>query len=112
MIHQSIDRDTPKGWFVGPWNSKVPVSVGYANEGVRETHYHAQVYEVYLIARGTSVAVVQGQRVQLGAGDMLAVEPGEVHTFVESSPDYFHFVLQAPFVPGDKVIVESAPSGG
>jgi hypothetical protein len=34
---------------------------------------------------------------------MLVVEPGEVHTFTESSPDYFHFVVQAPFVKGDKI---------
>jgi hypothetical protein len=36
-------------------------------------------------------------------GDMLVVEPGESHTFVGSSPDYLHFVVQAPFVTGDKV---------
>ena len=52
-----------KGWFVGPWNSAVP----------------------------------------LAAGDMLVVESGEPHTFVSSSPDYLHFVVQTPFMPGDKV---------
>lgn len=39
----------------------------------------------------------------LAAGDMLVVEPGEPHTFVSSSPDYLHFVVQTPFMPGDKV---------
>lgn len=106
MIHQRIDWSIPKGWFSGPWNSTLPIPVGYANEGVAETHYHAHMHEVYLVARGTSVALVQGKRVELRAGDMLAVEPGEVHSFVESSADYFHFVLQAPFAPGDKVLVE------
>lgn len=38
----------------------------------------------------------------LQAGDLLLVEPGEAHTFVESSDDYLHFVVQAPFVAGDK----------
>jgi uncharacterized protein YjlB len=67
---------------------------------MREPHYHAQMHEVCLGARGTSVALVQGERVQLCAGDMLAVEPGEVHTFLESSAAYFHFVRQTPLVQG------------
>lgn len=63
--------------------------------------------DVYLVARGSRVAVVAGQELALGAGDMLVVEPGEDHTFVSSSQDYLHFVLQAPFVKGDKVEVKN-----
>ena len=63
---------------------------------------YQSMHEVYLVARGTSVAVVDGQHVALQAGDLLLVEPGEAHTFVESSDEYFHFVVQAPFVAGDK----------
>ena len=36
---------------------------------------------------------------------MLVVQPGESHTFVSSSEDYLHFVIQAPFVGGDKTAV-------
>ena len=93
-----------KGWFVGPWNSDVPVGIGWADRGVDDPHRHDQMNEIYLVARGRSVAVVDGQRIELAAGGMLVVEPGEVHTFTESSPDYFHFVVQAPFVTGDKII--------
>lgn len=58
--------------------------------------------EIYLVARGESVAQVAGQEVRLGVGDMLVVETGESHTFISSSDDYLHFVIQAPFVKGDK----------
>jgi hypothetical protein len=61
------------------------------------------MYEIYLMARGRSVAVVGDERVCLSTGDMLVVEPGEVHTFTDSSEDYLHFVVQTPFVKGDKV---------
>jgi hypothetical protein len=80
MIRQSPDKSVAKGWFVGPWNSAVPVPVGYANEGVNEPHKHAQMFEIYLVARGTSTAVVNQQPIRLQAGDMLIVEPGETHT--------------------------------
>jgi mannose-6-phosphate isomerase-like protein (cupin superfamily) len=76
--------------------------VGWADRGVNDPHRHEQMNEIYLVARGTSVAVVNGQRVELQAGDMLAVEAGESHTFLDSSPEYLHFVVQAPFVTGDK----------
>jgi quercetin dioxygenase-like cupin family protein len=59
--------------------------------------------EIYLVARGESTAVVDGQRIELAPGSMLVVEPAEAHTFVDSSDDYLHFVVQAPFVNGDKV---------
>jgi len=106
MLHQGIEKDKAKGWFVGPWNSGVPVPVGYANEGINEKHYHGSMYEIYLIAKGTSTAVVGDREVLLQAGEILVVEPGETHTFLQSSNDYLHFVFQAPFVAGDKVLVE------
>jgi mannose-6-phosphate isomerase-like protein (cupin superfamily) len=95
--------DDGKGWFVGPWNSPVPVAVGWADRGVDLPHHHDEMCEVYLVARGRSVALVVGKELSLTAGDMLVVEPGEDHTFLSSSEDYLHFVVQAPFVKGDKV---------
>jgi quercetin dioxygenase-like cupin family protein len=76
--------------------------VGWADRGVNEPHRHDLMNEVYLVARGTSIAEVAGREIHLGVGDMLVVEPGEPHTFVTSSDDYLHFVIQTPFVSGDK----------
>lgn len=106
MLHKTVETDKPKGWYVGPWNSDIPIPIGYANEGINEKHYHAQMTEVYLIAKGTSVAVVDEVAISLQAGGILIVEPGEIHTFSASSEDYLHFVLQTPFVRGDKELVE------
>jgi mannose-6-phosphate isomerase-like protein (cupin superfamily) len=95
--------DSGKGWFVGPWNSALPIAVGWADRGVDDPHRHDQMYEIYLVARGRSTARVAGRDVHLGPGDMLVVEPGEAHTFLSSTEEYLHFVVQAPFHPGDKV---------
>jgi quercetin dioxygenase-like cupin family protein len=105
MIHLTRDPSQPKGWFVGPWNSNVPIPVGYANEGIGEKHYHTRMYEIYLVAQGQSTAIVNDREVSLQAGSMLVVEPNEAHTFVQSSADYLHFVIHVPFVEGDKVVV-------
>jgi mannose-6-phosphate isomerase-like protein (cupin superfamily) len=106
MIYATTDKNNLKGWFVGPWNSEVPIPVGYANEAIDVKHYHAQMYEIYLIAQGTSTAIVAGKEVDLAAGDILVVEPTEVHTFKNSSANYLHFVIHTPFIKDDKHIVE------
>jgi len=78
------------------------VPIGYATKGVKEQHYHAEMNEIYLIARGQSKAIVGSKTIILESGQILVVEPGEVHTFMESTEDYLHFVIQAPFIKGDK----------
>lgn len=95
-----------KGWYLGPWSSSLPISVGYANLGVDEPHLHMQITEIYLVARGTSVIRVEQETIPLSAGDVLVVEPGEAHTFLESSADYFHFVLHTPGLAGEQARAE------
>ena len=107
MIHLNTNLDEAKGWSVGPWNSGLQIPIGFATVGIDLQHYHAAMYEVYLVARGESTAIVNETAVALRAGDVLVVEPDEVHTFTASSPDYFHFVIQTPFVVGDKQVVDS-----
>jgi mannose-6-phosphate isomerase-like protein (cupin superfamily) len=93
-----------KGWYRELTHPALP-RCGFANQGINERHYHRELREVYLVARGSSTIVLDGAAVTLHAGDAIVVEPREVHTFSWSSPDYFHLVLQCPPVPGDKVVV-------
>jgi quercetin dioxygenase-like cupin family protein len=105
MIVARNDEARPaKGWYSELFHPSLP-AVGFANQGINEPHYHRQLYEVYLVARGSSVMVVDDAQIALQAGDVIVVEPGQVHTFVENTPDYFHFVLHCPPVRGDKVVV-------
>jgi quercetin dioxygenase-like cupin family protein len=103
MIHLKSNPQVDKDWFAGPWDWPVPAAIGYANLAIPEPHAHAQMWEIYLVGRGTCQARVAGQEIILAAGEMLAVAPGEVHIFYDSSPDYLHFVIQVPFVKGDKI---------
>jgi len=99
LLHSNPSEE--KGWYTGPWNSDLPISIGYANKGIDQPHWHRQVTEIYLIARGSAELRVDNQIVTLSAGDMILIQPGEVHTFVSSSPDYLHFVLHVPGLAED-----------
>lgn len=91
-----FDPNAAKGWYAGPWNSDLPVSIGYANAGIDEPHLHAKLTEIYLVAHGWSDVRIEHKTIRLVAGDMLVVEPGEAHSFLANSPDYLHFVLHVP----------------
>lgn len=106
MRLERADRSQPKGWYAGRWNSNLPISVGYATVGLDEPHLHTQIAEIYLVACGTAVMRVEQESIALSAGDMLVVEAGEAHTFLESSPDYFHFVIHAPGLAGGEARTE------
>jgi mannose-6-phosphate isomerase-like protein (cupin superfamily) len=101
MRVEHSDPSADKGWYMGPWDCNLTIAVGYANRGVDEPHEHSRLTEIYLVAQGTAEMRIERETVQLEAGDMIAVEPGEAHTFLSSSPDYLHFVVHAPTWPGE-----------
>lgn len=82
------------------------VSVGFANKGIDEPHVHSQMTEIYLVARGQAQLRLEQQTIQLAAGDMIVIEPGEAHTFLSSSPDYHHFVIHTPALVGEEARLE------
>ncbi len=114
-----IERPDPlqdKGWYCGPWDSNLSISLGYANQGIDEPHFHKETTEIYLVAGGAAEVRVEQTPVRLNAGDLIVIEPGEAHTFVSSSPDYFHFVVHVPGLSGeaaraDKISVERGRLG-
>ena len=85
--------DDAKGWLDGPWLSDLTIAIGYATRAIDEPHTHDRSTEIYLIAAGTAIAVVDGTELELEAGDVLIVAPHEVRTIVSASPDYRCFVL-------------------
>lgn len=105
MIIARNDESKPvKGWYSELVRPELP-SIGFANQGIKESHYHRKSYEVYLVAKGSSKIRVAEITTTLHAGDVLIVEPGELHTFVENTSDYFHFVLHCPPIRDDKVVL-------
>ena len=109
MRIQDADPERAKGWYLGPWNSDLDISIGYANTGVDEPHLHRTMTEIYLMARGTAEMRVEAQTVRLCAGQVLVVEPGEAHTFTASSPDHVHFVIQTPGLAGTAARADKIP---
>jgi mannose-6-phosphate isomerase-like protein (cupin superfamily) len=96
MRIEHADSLSPKGWYLGPWNSDLKVSVGYANEAIDEPHLHTNTIEIYLVAFGHAQVRIEQMTFALSPGDILVLDPGEAHTFLSSSPDYFHFVIHTP----------------
>lgn len=60
------------------------------------------MHEIYLVARGESVAVVAGGSVRWVRATCSLWSRVSAY-FTDSSEDYLRFVIQTPFVKGDKV---------
>ncbi len=65
--------------------------------------------EIYLIASGTATMRVERETIRLSAGQVIAVEPGEAHTFLASSPDHLHYVIQVPGLKGAEARADKIP---
>ena len=102
MRIEKADPHAAKGWYLGPWNAGLPISIGYANSGVDEPHLHRRMAEIYLMARGQVELRVEQETVVLGPGEIVVIEPGEAHTFLSASPDHLHFVLHVPGMEGEE----------
>jgi len=116
MRIERADPSAAKGWFAGPGESGLAISVGYANCGIDEPHLHRQITEVYLVASGSCQIRVERETITLQPGDLIVVEPGEAHTFLSSSSSYFHYVIHTPRLPveqarADKQLVSRARLG-
>ncbi|MBT4498301.1 MAG: cupin domain-containing protein [Gemmatimonadetes bacterium] len=96
------DLNIDKGWFAGPWDSDLDISIGYANTAVNEPHYHRTMTEIYFFARGQVSMVVDGQEICFTEKSGVIIEPGEVHTFLSCSDDHYHFVIQTPGLQGEE----------
>jgi mannose-6-phosphate isomerase-like protein (cupin superfamily) len=107
MRLESVDSSAAKGWYVGPWNSDLPIAIGYANAAIDEPHVHSQLTEIYIVTRGTSEIRIEQKTIALQAGDLLIVEPGEAHTFLSNSLDYFHVVIHTPPYPATTPVVKT-----
>ena len=106
----------PKGWYLGPWNADLDISIGYAHTGIDDPHLHQRMTEVYMMARGTAEMRVETETLRLAEQQVIVIEPGEAHAFLSSSPDHFHFVIQLPCLQGreareDKVSVPRSRLG-
>src|SRR5262245_33613594 len=85
----------PKGWLAGPWESGLPIGIGFASAAIDAPHRHERTTEVYLASAGAATAVVDGVEVLVRAGDVLIVEPQEVRSIRHATPDYRCFVVHA-----------------
>jgi mannose-6-phosphate isomerase-like protein (cupin superfamily) len=56
-------------------------------------HYHEDMSEVFIIIEGTTEMTVGKTTVPLTKGDLVVVEPGEVHTMTNTSDKPFEYIV-------------------
>jgi len=73
-----------------------------------KAHYHEVMEENFFILEGTVTIVVNGEPHDIKPGQMIHIEPGEVHYVINRSPSVVRMVAcLAPYKDGDKVETEN-----
>ncbi len=108
MRLKRADFESDKGWYAGPWESDLGISVGFANLGIDDPHVHTLMTEIYLVVRGSAEIRVNTETHTITSGDVLIIDPGEAHTFLSSTGDYHHFVIHTPGLAGEAAKTEKA----
>jgi len=74
-------------------------------------HYHAQLEETFYVLEGTATCWIDCvEAFELGVGDVIRAEPGEMHYFVNNSDQVFKALfIKAPYDPDDGVQVPWTP---
>lgn len=108
MHVEKAASDAVKGWMIGPWDASVNITAGAGSQGVAEPHFHHKMTEIFVVVHGTVVMRVDNKTVMLAEDDVIAIEPGEIHSLVAYSPDYRYFVIQTPALLGEAARADHA----
>ena len=104
MKRTSITNET-KGWAIGPWNTSANYAVGWACQPRDQVHQHERVSETYIVVRGRGTLIVGEDRHSLDEGEVVYIEPGEYHGWLDTSPDFLMVMIHHPVDPLDKIPV-------
>ena len=73
-----------------------------------QAHYHEVMEENFYILEGTVTIVVDGKPHTLNSGQLIHIEPHEVHYVINQSSSPVRMIASlAPYKEGDKVEVEN-----
>ncbi|WP_282946880.1 cupin domain-containing protein [Cellulomonas endometrii] len=74
-------------------------------------HYHAAIEETFVVLEGSATLWLDGRAsYELAAGDVVQMQPGEQHYFVNEGDDVFRALfIKAPYDPADGVQVPWRP---
>ena len=73
-----------------------------------QAHYHKIMEENFFILEGTVTIVVNDTPYTLNPGELIHIEPGEVHYVINKSNSIVRMIASlAPYTDGDKVEVEN-----
>lgn len=95
-----------EGWHLGETGLPIQVGVKSAATPFSGGHRHRTMAEYFLLLRGELRLLVEDLEVEMKAGDLVVVEPGEGHTVTDASADSLLLLLMPPPVENDKVELE------
>lgn len=100
VIRQLLGRE---GWRLGEAGMPIQVGVKFGSSPFGKKHLHKNMAEYFLLLAGDLRLGVNGKVLEVEAGDLVVIEPGEAHEVLAASADARLLLLMPPPVANDKV---------
>ena len=103
IIKEHVDKE--KRWLLDDGVHPIQLRVVESQDISDVVHYHKTMYEYFLVLQGEMEIKVRDRIVDLSAGGLIVVEPGESHVILSCSSDAKILLLMPPPVQDDKVSI-------
>ena len=100
IIRRLLEKE---GWHLAESGLPIQVGVKFGASAFGKKHLHRTMAEYFLLVTGDMSLRVNGESLEVAAGDLVVVEPGEGHEVLRASPDARLLLLMPPPVADDKV---------
>ncbi|MCX6803742.1 MAG: cupin domain-containing protein [Candidatus Diapherotrites archaeon] len=98
------DINCKRKWLLGVGESKSPVEIDYFAKAPDKQHSHKKINEYYIVTKGSFEILINEKRLSVKKGQVLFVEPGEVHGIIKTSPNLKCFLIKWPSIKDDKLV--------
>ena len=92
-------------WLLGIGDSVSPVEIGHFTEVIDRPHKHEKTHEYYMIIQGSMRLFVNGIENVLKKGDVVYIEPGEIHHAEPITKEIEGYLVKWPHLQEDKIYV-------
>lgn len=96
-----------EGWHLAETGLPIQLGVKSGASPFGHGHLHRTMAEYFLLLQGELRLRVDDRELEMKAGDLVVVEPGETHAVTHASRDSLLLLLMPPPVKDDKVESES-----
>lgn len=102
MVEEITDIFKRDDWLTKSKDAQIQIAIKSEKSKRARCHLHKTMAEYILVISGSLTIDVDSNKKELNQGDLIIIEPGEVHKIISKSNGLRYLIFMPKFVPDDK----------